>query len=220
LGLIRLLACSMFSFSSRLYPITDRTISGLSHAEQVARLCEGGATLIQLREKRLAPRESYCEAEEALQVARSYGAKIIINDRVDIALALKADGVHLGQDDLPPEAARRLLGEQAIIGFSTHNMDQACAATNMPIDYLAVGPIFNTATKANPNAVVGLDGLRRVREVTGAIPLIAIGGIGIDNAREVLGAGADGIAVISALLKNPSEITSRTRTFLEAVALR
>src|ERR1043165_2323774 len=124
----------------RLYPITDRRLSGLSHAEQVARLIEGGATFIQLREKHLAPREFYREAEEALRVARALGAKLIINDRADIALALGADGVHLGQDDMPPEVARTALGRRAIIGFSTHSVEQAIAAARLPVNYIAIGP--------------------------------------------------------------------------------
>src|SRR5919202_1539110 len=121
----------------KLYPITDRRLSGLSHAEQVARLSEGGATFVQLREKHLSPREFYREAEEALRVARAGGAKLIINDRADVALAIGADGVHLGQDDMPPEAARSLLGEGAFIGFSTHSAGQAIAAARLPVDYIA-----------------------------------------------------------------------------------
>jgi thiamine-phosphate pyrophosphorylase len=189
----------------------------LSHAEQVARLIDGGATLIQLREKHDSPREFYREAEEALSLARARGARLIINDRVDIALALGADGVHLGQDDLPPEAARQLLGSRAIIGYSTHHLEQAREAARRPIDYIAIGPIFPTSSKENPDPVVGLEGLRRVRRVTGRIPLVAIGGINLENARAALDAGADAVAVISALLVHPSEITSRTREFLESL---
>ena len=199
-----------------LYPITDRRLSGLSHAEQVARLIEGGAAFIQLREKRLSPREFYVEAEEALKVARARGARLIINDRADIALALGADGVHLGQDDMPPEAARALLGERAIIGFSTHNVGQAIAAARLPVDYVAVGPVFATASKENPDPVLGLEGLRRVREAVGRFTLVAIGGVTRENAPAVLAAGADSVAVISALLApcDPSEITRLTREFL------
>ena len=201
----------------KLYPITDRRLSGLSHAEQVARLIEGGATFIQLREKRLSPREFYAEAFEALRVARAGGAKLIINDRADIALALGADGVHLGQDDMPPEAARALLGERAVIGFSTHSVEQAIAAARMPVDYIAVGPIFATKSKENPDPRVGLEGLRRVREAVGdSFKLVGIGGITRENARSVLDAGADSVAVISALLtpENPSEISRLTGQFL------
>jgi thiamine-phosphate pyrophosphorylase len=198
----------------KIYPITDSRLSGLSHAEQVKRLCAGGATFIQLREKHLAPREFYNEAEEALHVARPCGARLIINDRVDIALALKAYGVHLGQDDLPPEAARELLGEDSIIGFSTHTVEQAIKAARLPVDYIAIGPIFETKSKENPDAVVGLDGLRLVRQAVGKIPLVAIGGIKRENILETLAAGADSVAVISLLLTGRGEIEDRTREIL------
>ena len=203
----------------RIYPITDVRLSGLSHAEQVARLCEGGATLIQLREKHAAPREFYCAAEAALRVARERGARLVINDRADIALALGADGVHLGQDDLDPEAARRLLGDQFIIGYSTHNLEQARAAARLPIDYLALGPVFQTSTKENPDPVVGLDGLRRVRAEIPTLPLAAIGGIDGTNAHAVLEAGADSLALVSALYAGgPSEIAPRVAAFLSGLA--
>lgn len=197
-----------------LYPITDARLSGLSHAEQVERMARGGARVIQLREKQKDARRFFREAEAALRVARSHGLRLIINDRVDIALALGADGVHLGQDDLPPEAARRLLGERAVIGFSTHNLEQALAASRLPIDYLAIGPIFPTSSKENPDAVVGLDGLRRVRAALPALPLVAIGGITPANAHETLAAGADSLAVISALLTDPAQIEARTRDWI------
>jgi len=176
---------------TRAYPITDRQLSGLSHAEQVARLADAGATLIQLRDKLAQPQEFYEAAREALEVARARNVKLIINDRVDIALALKADGVHLGQDDLPPAAARRILGPQAIIGFSTHSRDQAGRALDLPIDYIAIGPIFATATKPSSNVPVGLSGLAEVRSLVGERPLVAIGGITGENLRKVIAAGAD-----------------------------
>lgn len=197
--------------------MTDARLSGLSHAEQVARLIDGGATFIQLREKRHSPQEFYREAEEALKVARARGARLIINDRADIALALQSDGVHLGQDDLPPEAARRLLGSRAIIGYSTHNLEQATRASRLPVDYIAIGPIFPTSSKEQPDPLVGLEGLSRVRRATGTIPLVAIGGINLENAREALDAGAGAVAVISSLLAQPSKIASRTREFLESL---
>ena len=198
----------------KLYPITDTRLTGRSHAEQVALFSDGGATFIQLREKHLAPREFYQEAETALRIARGLGVRLLINDRADIALALGADGVHLGQDDLPPEAARRLLGDDAIIGYSTHNIEQALQAARYSVDYIAIGPVFPTASKVNPDPVVGLDGLRRVRDGIGQIPLVAIGGITRENAPDVLDAGADAVAVISALLDGDSrEITRRTREF-------
>ena len=180
-----------------VYPLTDRYMSGLSHADQVLHVGQQGMPLIQLREKLLSSQEFYREAAAALRVARELGVKIIINDRIDIALALKADGVHLGQDDLPPEAARRLLGPQAIVGFSTHNPEQARLAAKMPVDYIAIGPIFETSTKSASETPVGLIGLREVRQVVGQIPLVAIGGINGENRQDVLDAGADAVAMIS-----------------------
>lgn len=201
----------------KLYPITDARFSGLSHAEQVARLSAGGATLIQLREKHLSPREFYKAAEEALAVARERNVRLIINDRADIALALGADGVHLGQSDLPPEAARELLGERAIIGFSTHSIEQAEEAARQPVDYIAIGPIFVTSSKENPDPLVGLEGLRRVRQAVGLTPLVAIGGITPETAHEVIAAGADSIAVISSLLQEPVKIAERVRELMSSL---
>ncbi len=201
--------------STRLYAITDRPLSLLSHAEQVTQLTAGGATLIQLREKLLSPLEFYNEAKAALQVARERGAKIIINDRVDIALALKADGVHLGQDDLPPRAARGILGPDVIIGFSTHNPEQAVLAAKLPVDYLAIGPIFATSTKQSSDPTIGIDGLRLVRQAVGTIPLVAIGGITLENSEAVLSAGADAVAVIREIWNPPGQAKTLTRRFLQ-----
>lgn len=202
---------------TRIYPLTDVLLSGLSHAEQVIRLSDGGANLIQLREKNLTPRQFFKQAEEASHIARQRGVRILINDRVDMALALAADGVHLGQDDFPPEAARRLLGDKAIIGISTHSMEQARRASLLPVNYLAIGPIFTTSSKSNSEPALGLDGLRSVREATGDFPLVAIGGITHQNAREVLESGADAIAVIGELLANRNEVTERTRRLMAAI---
>lgn len=207
----------MFSFPSKLYPITDTRLSSRTHADQLTQLAAGGARLVQVREKNLASRSFFEEAATAMEAARANGIKVIINDRVDIALCVGADGVHLGQDDLPPEAARELLGPDAIIGFSTHNSEQARRAVALPINYLAIGPIFTTKTKANPDEVVGLDGLRRVREVVGDFPLVAIGGITLENASAVVSAGADAVALISTLYQNPAEISQTTRRVLVAI---
>jgi thiamine-phosphate pyrophosphorylase len=198
----------------KIYPITDTQLSGLSHAEQVARLIEGGASVIQLRDKFSAPREFYREAAAALQIARDHCARLIINDRVDIALALKADGVHLGQTDMPAAAARRLLGNEAIIGFSTHNTEQAKLATALPVDYLAFGPIFPTLTKENPDPVTGLAGLAELAATKGRLPLVAIGGITLANASEVLKAGADTLAMIAELVADPLRIAEKMSKML------
>ena len=199
----------------RVYPLTDVQLSGLSHAEQVQLLSLGGASLVQLREKQMPALEFYDEAKAAVSIAERNGVKLIINDRVDVALAVGAHGVHLGQDDIPPEAARRLLGAEAIIGYSTHTVEQALAALTLPIDYIAIGPVFQTSTKTGTSPVLGLDGLRTVRQAIGDFPLVAIGGITRANASEVIRAGADSVAVISALLSNPLQIPDTTRTLLQ-----
>lgn len=201
-------------FLPKIYPITDARLTKLSHAEQVERLIRGGAELIQLREKRAAPKEFYKQAKKALEIARKNNVKIIINDRVDIALALKADGVHLGQDDLPPSQARKILGEKAIIGFSTHSLEQAAEASELPIDYLAIGPVFATKTKKNPEKIVGIEAVESARRAIGDFPLVAIGGITYANYLEILSKGANSAAIISDLLCEPDKITENTRRFL------
>jgi thiamine-phosphate pyrophosphorylase len=199
----------------RVYALTDVRLSGLSHAEQVELLSAGGAMLVQLREKSMPAREFYEQAKAAVAVAVQRGVQLIINDRVDVALAVGAHGVHLGQDDMPPEAARRLLGSEAVIGFSTHNIEQAVAATKLPIDYLAIGPIFQTTSKSDTAPVLGPEGLRAVRQAIGAFSLVAIGGITSANARAVIQAGADSVAVISALVSNSHRIADATRSLLQ-----
>ena len=198
----------------KIYPITDVHASGISHAEQVEKLIHGGANFIQIREKYSSPRDFYESAEKALNIAGKHNALIIINDRVDIALASKADGVHLGQDNLPPEHARRILGESAIIGFSTHSAEQAIEALSLPIDYIAIGPIFPTKTKKNPDAPLGLAGLTRVREAVGNFPLVAIGGIRAENLAEVFNAGADSVAIIGDLISDAADITRKMQQLL------
>ena len=189
----------------KIYPITNTKISGLSHLEQVEKLISGGADFIQIREKTALSSEFYESAKECVS-ARSSVTKILINDRVDIALAVNADGVHLGQNDLSPIAARKLLGDMAIIGFSTHTVKQALDAVNLPIDYIAIGPVFSTETKENANDIVGIIGVQEVRQIIGDFPLVAIGGINAENYRDVLEAGADSVAMISALLSEPNQI--------------
>lgn len=163
----------------------------------------------------MSSRRFYDEVIAALEVANSLGLKLIINDRLDIAIAAKAHGVHLGQDDLPPEQARKLIGDKAIIGYSTHSVEQAIEAAKMPIDYIAIGPVFATRTKENPDPVVGLGGIKRVREAIGELPLVAIGGIKIDDIASVLDAGADSVAVISDLFTNEN-LRSRYKLLVNA----
>lgn len=195
----------------KIYPITDTDISGLSHAEQVRRLAAGGARVVQIRQKEIDSRTWYDDLAEAVAAARSSGTALIVNDRVDIALICGADGVHLGQDDLPPAEARKLLGETAIIGYSTHTIGQVREALSMPVDYIAFGPIFRTSTKLDTDPVVGTELLRQVRDASGAMPIVAIGGINAGNVRSVLAAGADSAAMIGALISDPESITERMR---------
>lgn len=209
----------------KLYAITDRELSNASHPEIVQMMIEGGAKLIQLRDKEAGSRELLDAARECLKLTREADALLIINDRVDVALTSDADGVHLGQDDISVEEAREILGPNKIIGISTHNVDQILAALETTADYIAVGPIYPTKTKENADPVVGLDLLREAKSVMDR-PLVAIGGINLENAREVFAAGADSIAVISALYPYENiniddfmakpDITGRVKEFLKA----
>lgn len=202
----------------QLYAITDAQLSGLSHADQVACLAAGGATLVQLREKHL-PSDAFCkEAKQAIEIARRLNVQIIINDRVDIAMLLHADGVHLGQGDLHPLAARELLGPSAIIGLSVHNTGQAKKALGLPIDYLAAGPIFPTQSKDNPDPILGLEGMRRIRREIGTLPLVAIGGINRNNIGSTIENGADSVAMIGALLAQHQSIESTTQSILHVIS--
>lgn len=201
----------------RIYPLTDVQLSGSSHADQVRLLSLGGASLIQLREKHQPAFQFYEQAKAAVSEARKTGVQIIINDRVDIALACGAHGVHLGQDDMPPDAARRLFGPEAIIGYSTHSIEQAQKALTQPIDYIAIGPIFVTTTKSDASPTLGLEGLREVRKVIGEFPLVAIGGISLANAAAVIDAGADSVALISALLSARGRITEVTQALARSL---
>jgi len=200
----------------RLYAITDRRLSGLSHLDQVVQLVRGGATLIQIRDKDSAADDLYHAAIACIEVARPLGVRIIINDRVDVALAADADGVHLGQGDLPAEDARRLLGDDRIIGVSTHTLEQAVKAATSWVDYVAIGPVFATSTKENPDPIVGLSAIAQVRRRMEK-PLVAIGGIDLERAGDVILAGADSVAVISDLY-NSADIAVRTKEFIDKLS--
>jgi thiamine-phosphate pyrophosphorylase len=200
-------------FLPKIYPITDSRLTKLSHAEQVKRLIDGGAQLIQLREKHASPKDFYESSVEAMKIASTANVRIIINDRVDIALAVGAAGVHLGQNDLPPKFARKILGENAIVGFSTHNPEQILEATKLPVDYLAIGPVFATRTKENAEQPIGIETVKKAREAIGNFPLVAIGGITFENFREVLSAGANSVAIINDLLFEPEMIAEKMKKF-------
>ena len=200
----------------RLYAIIDPAQSGEIAPAEIARiLLEAGVRLIQYRDKRATSRQLLLAAGEIAGQVQQSSAFFIVNDRADVARVLNAHGVHLGQDDLPVDLARRVLQPGQWIGFSTHTLDQVKEADETSADYIAFGPIFSTRSKENPDPVVGLDGLRRARLATRK-PLVAIGGITLENARATLEAGADSVAVISALLSAP-DVAQCASEFLRAV---
>ncbi|HLI83816.1 MAG TPA: thiamine phosphate synthase [Bryobacteraceae bacterium] len=189
----------------RIYPILDtETLKnlGLSLENAAAGLLEGGATLIQLRHKGHWGREIYASAQTVAGLCRQAGAQLIINDRADFAMLLGA-GLHLGQNDLPPRDGRNLLGNAAMIGYSCHSAGQISIARGEPVDYVALGPIFPTASKRDPDPVVGVDQLRFCRTLLER-PLVAIGGITLENAVGVLRAGADSVAILSGVIPQPA----------------
>jgi thiamine-phosphate pyrophosphorylase len=187
----------------RLYPILDRTAYAdadalLSAAED---LLAGGVTLLQYRNKNGSARQMLDEARR-LRDLLGNRAHLFINDRADLAVAADCAGVHVGQDDLSPDAARSVIGPRMWLGVSTHNPEQIEAANSTSADYLAIGPVFGTASKEKPDPVVGLEGVRSARALTRK-PLVAIGGITRENARSVIDAGADAVAVIADLRHEP-----------------
>jgi thiamine-phosphate pyrophosphorylase len=183
-----------------LYVVTDAELSqGLGHLEVARRALSGGADVIQLRDKKLPARELYRLAAELSKMAHPSGAALIVNDRLDIALAAGADGVHLGQDDLPVALARRLSPPGFIIGASVGSVEEAVRAERDGADYVALSPLFSTRSKVDAGTGHGLEVLRAVRRAV-SIPLVAIGGIDQSNVAEVIAAGADGVAVISAVV--------------------
>ena len=184
-----------------LYAILNLPEAGTDPSSRInlARsLCAGGTRLFQLRAKNSSAEKILSVAEELLTVLRPAGARLILNDRVDLAMAVGADGVHLGQSDLPPPEARNMAPDGFLIGLSTHTPDQVRAASNQPVDYLGFGPIFPTASKPDAETPQGIAGLRGVRQLTD-LPLVAIGGITVAKAPEVRAAGANAVAMIGAL---------------------
>ncbi len=184
----------------RLYVILDAATAGDRSLSELAALAiAGGATILQLRAKSRPARWVLEAARSVLAVTRDRAVPLVINDRADIALACGADGVHVGEDDLPLAAARRILGPRAIVGFSTARPDLARAAAEQGADYLGVGDVFGTRTKSDADAPIGLAGLRRVVTCT-RLPIVAIGGVTAENAAQAVAAGAEGVAVIRSVL--------------------
>ena len=183
-----------------IYLVTDRNMArGRTTIEIVEASIRGGASCIQLREKTCSTLEFIEEALAIRRLLATHGIPLIINDRVDVALAVKADGVHLGQKDMPCRMARQLLPENMIIGISAESLDDAIAAEKDGADYIGVSPIFSTPTKADTAPPLGLEGLRAIRAKVG-VPLVGIGGLNADNAKAVIHNGADGVAVVSAIV--------------------
>ena len=199
----------------RLYAIADAHFGDPVRIAQF--LLDGGARLIQLRDKNNGAAKILDHVERVLTLAPP-DARIIVNDRMDVARIAGAAGVHLGQTDLPPAAARTLLGPECIVGFSTHNLDQALDADVLPVDYIAVGPIFPTSTKQNADPVIGLEGLAAISKAVHK-PIVAIGGIRIENVPAVLNAGAHSIAVIRDLLDS-ADVAKHTREWIDALHWR
>jgi thiamine-phosphate pyrophosphorylase len=192
----------------RLYAIADASFGDCVRLAEA--LFAGGARLVQVRNKKAGAREFLSQVERILSFAPPDG-RVVVNDRVDVALLAGAAGVHLGQTDLPPAAARQILGPGRIIGFSTHNLEQAVEADSLPVDYIAVGPVFETSTKDNPDPVVGVEQLAIICRAVKK-PVVAIGGITLDNAKAALSAGATSVAVIRDLLAH-EDVAQRTRMF-------
>jgi thiamine-phosphate pyrophosphorylase len=191
------------------WPILDLAAAYLS----------GGARFIQFRAKSTAGGALLTAAATVVQLAHRHGAHVIVNDRADIARLADADGVHVGQDDLPPEAVRSIVGDVSMVGISTHTVEQIDRALMQPVSYLAVGPVFGTSTKATGHDAIGLERVRDAarRAASRNLPLVAIGGITLDNAPSVLAAGAASVAVISDLLAT-GDPEARVRAFVERLS--
>jgi thiamine-phosphate pyrophosphorylase len=202
----------------RLYPILDAEALARAHvpvAKAAHALRDGGVRWVQYRDKRASDAEVVERMRELRRTFPPGEAVLLLNDRVHLCDAAEADGVHIGQEDMAPAEARRMMGPDLLLGVSTHNVEQlrAALATGAP-DYLAIGPVFATSSKESPDPVVGIEGVKAARALT-RLPLVAIGGITDENVREVIEAGADAVAVISALLPLPGrEMAQRIRDFL------
>jgi thiamine-phosphate pyrophosphorylase len=204
----------------RLHVITDETLqTRYSHTELARLAALGGADVVQLREKRPWPTRRLVETVRALAAAlgETGGTRLVVDDRVDVALAAGAAGVHLGRDDLEVGLARRLLGPGAVIGGTANSLEEARRVAATPVDYLGVGPVFGTRSKANPAPALGLDGLRAIVRAVEA-PVIAIGSVTADRVAEILETGAHGVAVLSAVAcaDDPARATAAFRQALDA----
>ncbi|MGA0559500.1 thiamine phosphate synthase [Larkinella sp. VNQ87] len=191
---------------SNLYLVTDSEIcaqAGHTVSQVVEEACRAGVRWVQLREKTVTTHAFIELGFEVRQITQAYGAKLIVNDRVDVALAVDADGVHVGQDDMPPALVRQLIGPGKVIGLSINSLLELQLAREVEVDYLGVATIFPTGTKQDTSSLLGLSGLREICQQT-KLPTFAIGGINASNIRDVIRAGATGAAVVSAICGHPN----------------
>lgn len=187
-------------FDLRVYVLTDAQLSrGRSHLDVIAAAIRGGATMVQYREKSASTRVMIEEARQLQDLCRAHDVPFIVNDRVDVALAVDADGVHVGQDDMPAALARKIIGADKILGVSAETPAQALQAIADGADYLGVGTVFVTGTKPDAGKPIGLEGVGAIARLS-KIPIVGIGGINLSNAGDVIGAGAQGVSVISAIV--------------------
>jgi len=197
----------------RLYVILDAALLKQSEKVCAENLAAAGVRLLQFRDKRASPRELLRKSRGLAELLCPQGVTFFVNDRADVANLAGASGVHVGQEDLAVEQARVVIGEAKLVGVSTHNREQFARAAKTTADYIAVGPIFATQSKENPDPVVGLELLRQARRLTDK-PIVAIGGITLERAAEVIAAGADSVSVISDILQAP-EPAARAAQYLE-----
>ncbi len=204
-------------FDLSLYLVTDRSLSlGRPLAEIVENAVKGGVTMVQLREKEASSLEFFRLAVELKKILRPHRIPLIINDRLDIALACDAEGVHLGQSDLPFTSARKIMGNNKIIGVSVENTDQAEELNKYNIDYIGISPVFGTLTKTDTAKPLGLEGIRKITNIADH-PAVGIGGINKSNAKDIIEAGADGISVVSAIMSavNPKDAAKELLSIVE-----
>lgn len=185
-----------------LYLVTDKNLTFLPNQyETIEEAVKGGVTVVQLREKNLSTKQFVEEAIKIKNILQKYNVPLVINDRLDVCLACDADGIHIGQDDMPYEIARKLLPKGKIIGLSVETFEQADEANSLDVDYIAISPVFSTPTKTDTKQPFGIEGIRKVRQIS-KHKIVSIGGINLSNAEEIIKAGSDGIAVVSAIVSN------------------
>jgi len=193
----------MLSFDLSLYLVTDRSLSlGRPLETVVEEAVKGGVTMVQLREKDASTQDFYNMAMRLKSILKPCNVPLIINDRLDIALACDAEGLHIGQKDMPYTVARKLLGKDKIIGLSVESVEDAIEANNLDVDYIGISPVFSTLTKTDTATALGLEGIREITRISGH-PGVGIGGINQTNAQDIIQAGANGISVVSAIMSAP-----------------